>query len=46
MTRDAVIKIDRKIAETGRARGLNLATVAEEAIKKKTKKLEEIDKYD
>jgi len=46
MTRDAVIKIDREIAETGRARGLNLATVAEEAIKRRTKKIEEIDKYD
>jgi len=46
MTRDAVIKIDRKIAEAGRARGLNLATVAEKAIEKKTKRLEEMDKYD
>jgi post-segregation antitoxin (ccd killing protein) len=46
MTRDAVIKIERKIAEEGRARGLNLATVAEESIKRRTKKLEEIDKYD
>jgi len=46
MTRDAVVKIDREIAEAGRARGLNLATIAELAIEKKTKKLEESDKYD
>ena len=46
MTRRAVIKIDDEIAKRGRARGLNLPTVAEEAIKRKTKKLEEIDKYD
>jgi post-segregation antitoxin (ccd killing protein) len=43
MSRNAVIKIDEEIAKKGRDAGLNLATVAEEAIKRKTKKLEEID---
>jgi hypothetical protein len=46
MSRNAVIKIDEGIAEEGRKVGLNLATIAEEAIRRKTKKLEEIDKYD
>jgi post-segregation antitoxin (ccd killing protein) len=46
MTRDAVIKIEREIAEEGRARGLNLPTIAEEAIKKKIKILKEYDKND
>jgi post-segregation antitoxin (ccd killing protein) len=46
MSRTAVIKIDEEIAEKGRKAGLNLATVAEEAIRRKTKKLEELDKND
>jgi post-segregation antitoxin (ccd killing protein) len=37
----SVIKIDEDLAEKGRRAGLNLRVVAEEAIKNKTKKLEE-----
>ena len=39
----SVIKIDEDIAKNGRRAGLNLRVLAEEAIKRKTKKLEEID---
>ena len=40
--RKSVVKIDEDIAEKGRRAGLNLRVVSEEAIKNRTKKLEEM----
>jgi post-segregation antitoxin (ccd killing protein) len=40
----SVIKIDEDLADKGRRAGLNLRVVAEEAITRKTKKLEEDNK--
>jgi hypothetical protein len=39
--RKSVIKIDEDVAESGRRAGLNLRIVSEEAIRNKTKTLEE-----
>jgi hypothetical protein len=39
--RKSVIKIDEDVAENGRRAGLNLRVVSEEAIRNKTKTLEE-----
>jgi hypothetical protein len=39
--RKSVIKIDEDVAENGRRAGLNLRIVSEEAIRNKTKTLEE-----
>lgn len=41
MKRKSVIKIDEDVAEKGRRAGLNLRVVSEEAIRNKTKTLEE-----